>query len=162
MKNQKSFISLMKSPRLITSILLVGLICFSAVSCDLFEQRSRAYDGPPKVEFFPTSDVVDEGSGELNVQVQLIGSQRSQDTSVEYTVVDSMTTAQEGTHYSLQTSSPVTIPANSSETTVTIDVTGTGLSSGESRTLQLALIGNDQVETGPNIRFFDLVIQGQD
>ena len=152
----------MKSPRLITSILLVGLICFSAVSCDLFEQRSRAYDGPTKVEFFPTTQTVDEGAGELNVQVQLIGPQRNQDLSVEYTVVDSMTTAQEGTHYNLLTSSPVTIPANSSETVVDLEVPANTLNEGETRTLQLAITDAGEVETGPNIRFYNLTIEGID
>lgn len=155
----------MKYSKLLTKLLLVCFVCFSAASCDLFEQESRKYDGDDKVEFYPPEATVAEGSGQFDAQVQLITQkgQLSSAKDIEFTVVDSLTSAQAGTHYSLVTSSPVTLPANSSETTVSVDILSNSMPAGQQETLTLALIGSSDgsVGTGPNIRFLDMVIVGQ-
>lgn len=145
-----------------TNIVLVAVLLITATSCEdlLFDQRSRVYDGPPVVEFFPLDMTQNEGSGQIQVQVQLIGEQRSEATNVAFAVDDSATTATPD-DYTVVTASPVTIPANSSETTITVDLNGSGIPAGEFRQLTLRLDGGGDVEPAENLRFFDLSIAGQ-
>lgn len=141
----------------ITNIVLVAVMCLAVASC--FEQRDRVYDGPPVVEFFPQDMSANENSGEVQVEVQLIGEQRGEPTSVNFAVDDSATSAQPG-DYEITTGSPVTIPANSSGTTITVALNGTEIPEDDFRQLTLRLDGGD-VEAAENLRFFDLSIIGQ-
>jgi hypothetical protein len=153
----------MKSLKSYINVTLVAVLFFAAASCGLFDQDSRVYDGPDQVEFFPLSATVDDGAGTLDVDVQLIGEQRSSDVDISYVVVDSLTDAVEGTHYTLNTPSPVTISANSSETQVEITVEDAGMASGEFAILTLALEDNSgaNIKAAENLRFFELTIRGQ-
>lgn len=154
--------NIMKSLKSYINVALVAVLFFAVASCGLFDQDSRVYDGNTQVEFFPLSAIVDDGAGTISVDVQLIGEQLSQDVDISYVVVDSLTDAQEGTHYNLSSPSPVTIPANSSETQVDIDVLDAAMADGEFAVLTLALEDNDGagIEAGENIRFFELTIEG--
>jgi len=149
----------MKSFKLHITLVLLAVVAVATSSCDLFKQRSRVYGGPAVVEFYPQSSTVSEGSS-LSVKVQLIGEQRNSDTSINFAVVDSNTTAESGT-YSIPTSSPVTIPANSSSTSIDINAgDNPNMGSGEHRTLTLVLNGNDQVNGAENLKYFTLRIEG--
>lgn len=75
----------------------------------------------------------------VTFNVQLIGPQRDSDLPVSFTVADS-STAVEGTHYSLNSTS-ATIPANSSSTELSVNV-----------------LDNNQDDDGTNYELF-LVLQ---
>lgn len=154
----------MKIKNLYTKLMTVVLLPLFLAGClnDLFDQNDRTYQGDPVVEFFPLDAVVDEGAGNVTVNVQLIGEQRSSDLPISF-IVDASSTAQSGTHYSSITSSPVTIPANSSITTVTVNVTGTGLNDGESVDLVLVLEGNqgEGVGAAEELKTYTLTIRGE-
>jgi hypothetical protein len=154
----------MKYSKLLTKLLLVCFVCFSAASCDLFEQESRKYDGDDKVEFFPPEATVAEGSGQFDAQVQLISKkgQLNSAKDIEFTVVDSMTTA-DPANYDILTPSPVTLAADSSQTLVSLDILNGPVAPGNQVTLTLALEGSSDgsVGTGPNIRFLEMIIVGQ-
>ncbi|MDZ7771927.1 MAG: Calx-beta domain-containing protein [Balneolaceae bacterium] len=127
--------------------------------CGLFEQESREYDGPTVVEFFPLDDTRSEGSGQIQVEVQLIGPQRSAATNINWAVNDSATTAT-GDDYDIVSGNPVTIPANSSQTVITINLNGDGISAGTTRQLTLELTGGD-VAPAENLKYYDLFIEGE-
>ncbi len=142
-----------------TQIVLVA-VCIMLAGCDLLEQRDRTYQGPPQLEFFPLDRTANEGSGQVSVEVQLIGEQRGSPTNVVFSVLDAETDAA-AEDYDIVTASPVTIPANSSQTNITIDLNGSGIPEGEFRTLTLQLEDGSDVEPAPNLRQFELTIQGQ-
>lgn len=151
----------MKKQNLYFNLFLVVLFVVASAGCDLFEKKSRAYDGPTVLEFYPQSASADEGSGQQGVEIQLIGPQQDSDMNVNYSVVDSMTTAESGT-YAVSPSSPVTIPANSSQTQLTIDVQDNpNMGAGETRKLTLIVTGNDEVQGAKNLKYFTMTIEGQ-
>lgn len=140
-------------------VLIVSLFILSGCS-DLFPEKDLTYQGETLVEFSPRDDTYNEDEGEIEVRVQLIGPQRDSDLSIDFSVNSSETDAVEGTHYDLITSSPVTIPANSSWGTITIDLNGTSLDEGESRVLVLTLEGGGGVEPAENLKTYTLTIEG--
>lgn len=142
-------------------VLLALGIVVSLGACDLFEKRNRAFDDDPKVEFFPTSQVADEGAGAVTFEVQLIGPQRDSELPVTFTVADSSTAVQ-GTHYELGSTS-ATIPSNSSQTEVTLTVLDDNQDNGGSNfQLFLNLQGTDGVEAAENLDAYTLTIRGAD
>lgn len=130
---------------------------------DLFNDGQITYNtDDPQVEFFPTTASFTLGADSTiayGIRAQLIGEQRSEPLTLNVVVVDSMTTAQEGTQYSLSESS-VTIPADSSSATYPITVSGQGLSAGQTVTLSVRLQGAQGVEAAENLRTHTVTIQG--
>lgn len=144
----------MKSYNLIIKLLLLALFTVAITSCDLTEVRDRTLNtDDPQVEFFPLSRTV-SGDGSTSINVQLIGEQRSSDLDLTVSVVDDETSAEEGTHYTLPSNS-VTISAESSVATFTVDYTGDG----DAVELVLELQGTDEVRAAPNLRRHTLTIE---
>lgn len=138
------------------NLLLIALFAITTTSCDLFELRDRSFNtDDPQVEFFPLSESV-SGDGSININVQLIGEQRASDLPLSVTIVGESTTAVEGTHFSLPSTS-VTIEANSSTAPFTINYTGSNVTSGPV-VLVLELQGTDEVRAAPNLRRHTLTI----
>lgn len=150
----------MKSLKTSITLVLLFVVSIATSSCDLFKQRSRSYDGPAVVEFYPLSQVADEGSS-VSVKVQLIGKQEDSDQSFNFAVVDSNTTAESGT-YSISPSSKVTIPANSSSASFDINLgNNPNIGSGDTRELKLVLKGNGAIDAAKNLKYYTLTIRGQ-
>jgi len=143
---------------------LLVLVAISIVGCgDLFKVDDNSYQGPAKVEFTPlarTVGLTPGQSGAVGVTAQLIGEQRNSDLTFDVSVVDSLTTAVEGDHYTLPSTS-VTIPADSSSAVYAINVTGANLSEGETVNVAVELQGTDNVEPATNLKTFTLTLQGQ-
>lgn len=149
-------------------LLILGLVG-SLTACDLFERRDRTYQGDPKLEFFPLSATVDEGDVEaapgdavgLTTSIQLIGRQRDSELPITFTVADS-STAVEGTHYTLPSTS-TTLPADSSSVPVQINVLDNSADDGdENFVLFLNLQESNGVAPAENLRTFRLTFRGED
>lgn len=145
----------------ILTLLLVSVFLNGCLN-DLFEQKSQTYEGESLLEFRPQTDTFDEDEGTIDVLVQLIGPQRDSDLSVAFSVNTGETDAVAGTHYQLVTSSPVTLAANSSAATVSINLSGTTLDEGEIRTLVLTLDESNEVKPAENLKSYTLTIEGVD
>jgi len=148
----------------ITKLFFVIIVAATITSCDLFEKADNSYQGPPKVEFTPLSDLVQLGPEEkatVTVTAQLIGEQRSAALEFGVEVVDSLTTAVEGDHYSLP-SNTVTIPADSSSANYAINVMGNKLSPDQTVKLAIELQAADNVEPAQNLKTYTLTLQGAD
>lgn len=148
---------------IIYKLITVAVLPLLLFSCDsIFEDNEIRYDGPPQVEFKPTSQTLTlaaDQSGTISVDVQLIGEQRNEDITVGVSVVEDETDAISGDHYTLPNNS-VTIVANSSVASFDINVTGENLDVGEQRTLVLQLVGNENVKAAENLKTFTLTLQG--
>lgn len=167
--NSETF-NIMKLPKLYINLLLVLLLCGAAVSCDLFELESRAYDGSSVVGFRFQSDQVEAATADtsaynINLEVQLIRNKEGmldEALPINFIVVDS-STATSPDDYEILTTSPITIPAGSLKTSLDIRVNGSGIPVGQARTLILQLTGNESrgVKGGDVIGNFELIIEGQ-
>ena len=130
-----------------------------------FETIAGPYDGPTVVEFDQVSGrysaAVASGSGAVGLTVNLIGPQQGADVTVGVMVIDSTTTAIEGTDYTFPNGAQVTIPANSSSGTFTINVEP-GLAAGVRRTLAMELgsSADGSIEGAENLDDFVLTIVG--
>ncbi|NGP89254.1 BT_3987 domain-containing protein [Fodinibius halophilus] len=155
-------IEIMKE-HIVYKLFVITLVSLFLTGClnDLFEQKKLTFEDDPKLEFRPQDDTYSEDEGEIEVLVQLIGSQREKDLSVGFSVNSDTTTAVAGTHYELKTTSPVTIPAGSSSTTVTIDLNGTSLAGGEFKILGLTIDSGGEVEPAENLKSYVLTIEGE-
>lgn len=135
-------------------LLLIAIVAFSIYGCDITEVRDRTIDtSDPQVEFFPLSRSV-SGDSSTDINVQLIGEQRSSDLTLTVSVVDDETTAVEGTHYSLPSNS-VTIPAESNVATFTVNYTS---DAEDDVVLVIELQGTDEVRAAPNLSKHTLTI----
>jgi len=150
-----------------------GLVVLS--SC--IKQDDKAYDGGPKVEFdaavlnapatgktFPiltrvplygvsqtgANPAITRTSGTIRFRVNLVGPQASTDRTINYTVVQSESTAVQGTHYT--TPGTLVIPANSSFGELTINVLNPGVSSPTPVILVIELTGNDGIAPSENYK----------
>jgi hypothetical protein len=151
----------MQTMKSLNAVLLVALLGVSLSACDFFEQRDRSYQGPPQLEFAPLTATVDEGDGTITTNVQLIGPQRDAALPVNY-VVDDTSTAVEGTHFNLATTS-VSIDAGESAADVEIDILDNDADDGDTNyVLYLSLQESDGVEPAANLRTFVLTIRGTD
>ncbi len=133
------------------SILLL-MVLFVA-SCDsMFDTGDveKTYDGPTVTAFFPLQLQTRLVNNTATVRVQLIGPHRTTATTVGFSV-DPASTAIAGTHYTLGTTSPVTIPAGQSEATITINMIPGSLASGEVRLL-LNLDGAADAPASENLK----------
>jgi hypothetical protein len=151
----------MQTMKSLNAVLLVALLGVSLSACDFFEQRDRSYQGPPQLEFAPLTETVDEGDGAITTNVQLIGPQRDSALPVSY-VVDDSSTAVEGTHFNLASTS-VSIDAGESAADVEIDILDNDADDGDTNyVLYLSLQESDGVEPAANLRTFVLTIRGTD
>ena len=143
------------------AILIAALLCLSLSACDFLEQRDRSYQGPSQIEFAPLDETANEGDGVVTTNVQLIGPQR--DSTLPITLaIDDSSTAVEGTHFALNTTS-VAIDANESTATVTIDVLDNDVDDGDTNyELFLSLQESDGVAPATNLRTYTLTIRGTD
>lgn len=141
--------------------LILVLVAVLGTACDAFQERDRTFDDDPKLEFVPLSNTVDEGAGTQTVEIQLIGPQRDSDLSVSFSAADS-STAEEGVHYNLPSTS-ATIPANSSQTDVQVEVLDNAEDDGDSNyVLYLNLQDSQGVEAAENLKTHTLTIRGLD
>ena len=187
--NSQNLNVIMKNNKLYLKIMMVALLVVVTSSCsDLFGDHDTSYQGSPKVEFTPLASTVTlyetevdtneagpadndttslEGTVEdVNVAVQLVGEQREEDLPLSVSVISEGETAAveglENGHYVLPSTS-VTIPANSSSTQFTVNVTGDNLGVEETRQLMLELqSSSDVVEPAENLKRFTLTIVGGD
>jgi hypothetical protein len=145
----------------LNAVLLIALLGVSLSACDVFDQRDRSYQGDPQLEFAPLTETVDEGAGTVTTNIQLIGPQRSSALPVNF-VVDDSSTAVEGTHYTLSSTS-ASIPADESVTDISIEVLDNSIDDGDTNyELFLSLQESDGVEPAANLRTFVLTIRGTD
>ena len=145
---------------------IIASLFFSGCLNDLFEQENKRFQDNPQIEFRPLNQVItDTSDAEMDpsepLKVQLIGAQREADLSVSFVVDDENSTAVAGTHYNLVTSSPITLPANSSTTgPIEIDIIENSVPEGETRDLILILQDADGVEAAENLKTYTLIIEG--
>ncbi|HYW35494.1 MAG TPA: hypothetical protein VE868_08815 [Balneolaceae bacterium] len=149
----------MKSTKIVL-LFLIALMGIGLAGCKngLFQRRNKAYHGPARLELNPLNAVV-SGSGQIALKVQLIGHQRKTDLPVNFSVDDS-STARQGTDYTIATSSPVSIPADSSSAVITINANNSKIDSNKVRTLYLSLDNNNKVQPAVNLKTFTLTIRG--
>ncbi len=155
----------MKSSKLNLYLIAAVLVCSTAFSGCFFEQESRAYDGPPVAAFKFQDAQVAAGAGEINLEVQVIRPTEGlldEPLPINFIVVGEETTAISSDDYTIVTPSPVTIPANSLKTNLTIDVNGDAIPEGEARVLTLQLTGNEERGIKGAVEFgrFELLIVG--
>lgn len=145
------------------TFILVMLISVSMMGC--FDQVVEPeYDGPPKVQFDPTSASVADAAGTVSLNIQLIAPQQSSDSQFPVAVVDTgnIATTLSSDGYGLITET-ATIPADSSFGEVRVRVDSAGIPPGETRLLTLALEEGQDGEIVPatNFRFFQLTVIGR-
>lgn len=90
---------------------------------------------------------VNNNVGTVNLQVNLIGAQRTTDETIAYSIVPEGTTAVSGTDFT--TTGTVVIPAGESFGTLTVTIVNTG-SVGGTRDLLLQLDGNATIGSSVN------------
>ena len=167
--------NILKSYKYIIPLLAVMVILGS---CNVNDPEDNVFDDTPRVEFKPTSNQVQEPEDDPNtpavnegapitisINVQLIGPQRESDLSVPFTINSDGTSAVEGTHFNIVTSSPVVIPANSSSTTVQVEVLEAdgALNAGQAGVLALELQeAAEDVIPAVNLKDYTLTIIGTD
>ncbi|MGN8226348.1 hypothetical protein [Gracilimonas sp. BCB1] len=132
--------------------LILVLIPLLFVSCDsLFDKGDveGKFNGPAQIEFKPLQQEANQNSGSFDVAIQLIGKQRGSDLPVSFNV-DGSSTAVEGTHYNISSTS-ATIASGTSTVSVTIDLIDGNLAAGEEVTLILNLEDAGDVTAAPNL-----------
>lgn len=145
-------------------ILILSMITLLLMSCDmndLFDKgdAEKVYDGPTVVGFFPLQQEVNLSSGNASVQIQLIGAQRTAPLNVAFSA-DGASTAQAGVHYNLVSSSPISLPANSSTVNVQIELISGSLNPGQTGLLILNLQGGEGVDASENLDQARIFIRG--
>ena len=132
--------------------LIFVLIPLLFVSCDsLFDKGDveKKFSGPAQIEFKPLQQEANQNSGSFEVAIQLIGEQRGSDLNVSFSV-DGSSTAVEGTHYTLSSTS-ATIASGTSAATVTVGLIDGNLAAGQEVTLILNLDDSGDVTAAPNL-----------
>ena len=115
--NSKSYSSIS-----VLALLLVSSVLFAGC----FEDNTQEFASEPRVEFKPINNfgvpnhegeieaTALSGSGRHEVLVQLIGPQREGDLTVNYTINDTLTTANQGEDFTVEGNGSIVIPADSS------------------------------------------------
>lgn len=147
-------------------VLFVSLFLGGCLN-DLFDQDSQTFRGDLQLEFRPLNETVVDTAGaaiepeDEPLRIQLIGEQRSSDLSVSFEVDTQNSTAVAGTHFNLVTTSPITLPANSSSTgEIEIEIIEDSVPDGEVVTLLLVLQDSDGVKAAENLKTYTLTIEG--
>lgn len=115
----------MHKMKLSKAVIALAIVPLFLLGCsDAFDQgdAERTFDGDRQVEFKPLSTEVSAGEdGTVGLDVQLISQEeeRLDDIEVSFSTDGS---AEEGEHYEVTTSSPVTISQGSWSTEVTFDL----------------------------------------
>lgn len=143
------------------AIALLLLLVGSTAGC-FDEVVKPEYDGPPKVQFDPTSGTVADGAGVVPISILLIAPHQPDDSQFPITVVDTGNVATTADGFQLLTET-ATIPADSSFGEVRVRVDSAGIAPGESEIVTLALEDSENGEIVPatNFRFFTLQIVGR-
>jgi len=144
----------------IKKLLVIALLPLLVTGCDsLFDEGDveREYDGATVVGLFPLTQDADEGDGDVTIEVQLIGPQRSSDVNVTFSTTG---TAVAGTNYTVVGGTTVTIPANSSTADITLNIPAdNGLNAGDEATILVNITGGD-VEASVNLATSTVFIAG--
>lgn len=106
---------------------------------------------------YPLSGPLEKGSGVYTFQVNMLGEQRDEPVSLQYRVVDSETTAQEGLHYRLKDQGQFTIDAGSSTGEISIEILDFPAESGTD-TLVLELVSGGDIQVSENYKRIGLLI----
>lgn len=134
---------------------LVGCLALTLSAC--FPDNVTVYEGPLQVEFRPTSATLNLANSEsYSAIVQLIGPHQNRPISIDF-VVDDASTAVEGVHYTIG-STTAQIPANSSFAEIVINAIPGGFEGG-SRTVVVTLLGSTQDEVVPAVNYRTLTLQ---
>lgn len=146
-------------------LLLVALIPLLLMGCDmndLYDEGDiyKTYDGPTVLEFNPLEQEVGVADEQAAVKVQLIGPQQASDLSVSYSVNSGDSSAEEGTHYTISTPSPVTLESGTSTVDIVIELIEDSAEEGEEVTLILNLEGAGDIEASPELATATIFIQG--
>lgn len=143
-------------------LIVLALIPLLFVGCldDLFDEGDveNTFDGPAQLEFKPLQAEFNLAAGQGAIQVQLIGPQRDSDLSVSFSV-DGSSSAVQGTHYTFQTTSPVTIESGTSSANVVINLIEDSLD-GETVRLTLTLDDGNEVQPAENLKTSNIFITG--
>lgn len=140
----------------ITIIYIIVISAFTGifVSC---KKEQKIYTGPTVVEFSPLLKSRSQGTvatpGYDSVKVQLIGAQRNDDLTLNYTI-DASSTAVAGTHYNIPNSGSFKLPANSSVGYIRVNLVPGSIpnsAAASQKTLVLKLTGNADV--GPSVNY---------
>jgi hypothetical protein len=151
---------------------VLGLLLLLTTACEdlLFDDPSRVYDGPPVVEFaavvpagnysrtvsFSATETTNQT---VNVRVNYIANPASEDLTGEITQ-EASSTAVGGTHYRFTSGSgSYTIAAGASFADVPIEFLGAGLDPGESVTLVLELVPNEDFGVSENYKQFTFTVE---
>jgi hypothetical protein len=150
-------------------VVILSALFLSGCLNDLFEEKDLTLQGNPQLEFRPLNQSVADTAGaeiqpaDESLRVQLIGPQRDSDLSVGFSVDSENSSAQEGTHYNIVTSSPLALPANSSSTgNIEIEIIEGSVPEGEVVELVLILEDAEGVEAAENLKSYTLTIEGGD
>jgi hypothetical protein len=136
----------------ILNILGIVAVTLGLMSC--FENPNLVYDKGTVVEFntavitapaagrtFPLI-AVNNGAGELQQRVNLVGPQRPAESTVRVSVDKANTTAVEGTHFRIVSSNGVVIPANNSFGNLVIEILRAPAAAGTTVNVVFLLEGN--------------------
>ena len=163
----------MKINNTVIKLMIVSFMALFLSGClnDLFDEKDLTFQGESQLEWRPRNEVtvdttgaplleLETGDDNETLRAQLIGPQRDSDLSVSF-IIGGESTAVEGTHFNLLTSSPVTLPANSSSTaSIEIELIDDSVPAGETRTLILELQDSEGVPAAENLKTYTLVIEG--
>ncbi|SIS91337.1 hypothetical protein [Belliella pelovolcani] len=149
----------------------ISLLCFAC-----FEAPDRTFQGPEEFQFnnqtlgriASTIPGIDQQSltakrvrqgvvTQDEVEIQLIGRQKSTDLNVAYTV-DPASTAVQGVHYTLQSPNSVVLGANTSSAFLRYNVLEGIPVGGSPVTLILNLVGTDEIPGSENYKRFTITI----
>ncbi len=143
-------------------LLILAVLPLLFLGCDdMFDKgdTEKVYDGPAVVGFFPLEREVNVASGSTSIQIQLIGEQRDSNLSVAFSVAGT-STATAGTHFTIATSSPVTLESGTSTVNVVVNLIDGSLGAGEQVRLDLELEGADGVPASENLKVSRIFIRG--
>lgn len=143
-------------------LLILALIPFFALGCnDLFDtgDADKVWDGL-ELGLYPLQQEVGINDGSAAVEVQLIGEQQSSDVSVVFNI-DGDSSAEEGVHYNLTTSSPVTLESGTSTVDIVVELIEDSVPEGETVSLIINLEDSDGIPASPKISQSTTIIAGE-
>lgn len=141
-------------------LLILALIPFFAFGCnDLFDtgDADKVWDGL-ELGLYPLQQEVSINDGTASVEVQLIGEQQSSDVSVVFNVEGN---ADEGVHYNLTTSSPVTLESGTSTVDIVVELIEDSVPEGETVNLIINIEDSDGITASPNLSQSTTIIAGE-
>jgi hypothetical protein len=132
----------------------IGIVAVTLGLMSCFENPTLTYDKGTVVEFntavitapaagrtYPLLPV-NNGAGELQQRVNLVGAQRTAESTVRVSVDKTNTTAVEGTHFRIVSSNGVVIPANNSFGNLVVEILKAPAQAGTTVNVVFLLEGN--------------------